>query len=112
MDRDPLSPPENYPIPDMGSHHSENATYSSFGGRSVEEKREFLMVTRNTLELFSSILNSEDEPKPVKVVQLLYLHLPNSSDRVLVLYFIPVKSFLLRETCTCILALILNMLLS
>ncbi|XP_027096543.1 TOM1-like protein 2 [Coffea eugenioides] len=66
MDQDPLSPPESYPMPDAGLHHSENATYNGYAGKSVEEKRESLAVTRNTLDLFSSILNSEDDQKPAK----------------------------------------------
>lgn len=66
MDQDPLSPPESYPMPDTGLHHSENATYNGYGGKSVEEKREFLAVTRNTLDLFSSILSSGDDQKPIK----------------------------------------------
>ncbi|KAL3531228.1 hypothetical protein ACH5RR_010550 [Cinchona calisaya] len=66
MNQDPLLPPENYPMPEMGLHGSETATFSSYGGQTIEEKREFLVVTRNTLDIFSSILNSEDEPKPVK----------------------------------------------
>ncbi|KAL3517704.1 hypothetical protein ACH5RR_020293 [Cinchona calisaya] len=66
MNQEPLSPPQSYPMPDTGLHNSENATRGSYLRQSVEEKREVLVVTRNTLDLFSSILNSEDEPKPVK----------------------------------------------
>lgn len=66
--QDPLSPPESYPIPDTGLHGADHGTlpYNS-GGVSIEEKNETLVTTRNSLELLSSILNAETEPKPVKV---------------------------------------------
>jgi hypothetical protein len=35
---------------------------------SVEEKKEYLVITRNSLELLSSILDAEMEPKPLKVL--------------------------------------------
>ncbi|KAH8509416.1 hypothetical protein H0E87_011253 [Populus deltoides] len=65
--QDPLSPPESYPIPDTGLHGADHGTlpYNS-GGVSIEEKNETLVTTRNSLELLSSILNAETEPKPVK----------------------------------------------
>ncbi|CAI9107630.1 OLC1v1007028C1 [Oldenlandia corymbosa var. corymbosa] len=66
VDQDPLSPPESYPVPEMGLHNVEHDMFRSHGGQSVEEKRELLLVTRNTLDLFSSILNAEDGANPVK----------------------------------------------
>ncbi|KAK9265635.1 hypothetical protein L1049_021482 [Liquidambar formosana] len=63
----PLSPPERYPIPDMGSHSADLSNFPyNYGSLSVEEKKEFLVITRNSLEVLSSILNSETEPKPIK----------------------------------------------
>lgn len=63
FDQQPLSPPERYPLPDaVGSAFPFN--YQSL---SVEEKKEFLVITRNSIDLLSSILNSETEPKPLKV---------------------------------------------
>ncbi|XP_061972382.1 TOM1-like protein 2 isoform X2 [Populus nigra] len=65
--QDPLSPPESYPIPDTGLHGADHGTLPyNFGGVSIEEKNETLVTTRNSLELLSSILNAETEPKPVK----------------------------------------------
>lgn len=67
MNEQLLSPPESYPIPDTGLRNHEHTTYI---GESIEEKKEFLVVTRNSLEILSSILNSEVEPKPIKVTLL------------------------------------------
>ncbi|KAI5680088.1 hypothetical protein M9H77_01315 [Catharanthus roseus] len=66
INEDLLSPPERYPMPEMGMNNAENTISISYGGQSVEEKREFLVVTRNSLDILSSILNSKDELKPMK----------------------------------------------
>ncbi|XP_070045501.1 TOM1-like protein 2 isoform X2 [Nicotiana tomentosiformis] len=63
MNEQLLSPPESYPIPNTGSRNHEHTAYI---GESIEEKKEFLVVTRNSLEILSSILTSEVEPKPIK----------------------------------------------
>lgn len=64
----PLSPPGSYPIPDTGMHDTIGSAFPfHYRSLSIEEKREYLVVTRNSLELLSSILNSETEPKPLKV---------------------------------------------
>ncbi|KAL3328578.1 hypothetical protein AABB24_035957 [Solanum stoloniferum] len=63
MNEQLLSPPESYPIPDTGMQNHEQTTYI---GESIEEKKKFLVVTRNSLEILSSILNSDVEPKPIK----------------------------------------------
>lgn len=64
-----LDPPERYPIPEAGQHDvGDSATiFSGHQHISDEEKKEHLVVARNSLELLSSILNSEAEPKPLKV---------------------------------------------
>lgn len=63
----PLSPPGSYPIPDTGMHDTIGSAFPfHYRSLSIEEKREYLVVTRNSLELLSSILNSETEPKPLK----------------------------------------------
>lgn len=67
LDQLPRSPPGNYPIPDTGLQNVSDATFISYGIHSVEEKKEFLEITRNSLDIFSSILNSEVESKPLKV---------------------------------------------
>lgn len=62
MNEQLLSPPESYPIPDTGLQNYD----TTYIGESIEEKKEFLVVTRNSLEILSSILNSDVEPKPIK----------------------------------------------
>lgn len=62
MNEQLLSLPESYPIPDTGLQNYD----TTYIGESIEEKKEFLVVTRNSLEILSSILNSEVEPKPIK----------------------------------------------
>lgn len=64
----PLSPPGSYPIPEMGLHNADrSATPFDLQIPSVEEEKNFLVITRNSLELLASILNTETEPKPLKV---------------------------------------------
>ncbi|KAL5561914.1 hypothetical protein UlMin_031661 [Ulmus minor] len=63
----PLSPPERYPVPDNGLRDADHgASPFSYQSPSVEEKKEFLTITRNTVELLTTILNTETEPKPLK----------------------------------------------
>lgn len=64
----PVDPPERYPIPEAELHHLDDAAAfsSNYQHISIEEKKEHLVVARNSLELLSSILNSEAEPKPLK----------------------------------------------
>uniref|UniRef100_F6HZK7 TOM1-like protein 2 n=2 Tax=Vitis vinifera TaxID=29760 RepID=F6HZK7_VITVI len=63
----PLSPPGSYPIPDAGLHRADSTAFSyNYGILSMKEKKEFLLITRNSLELLSSILDSQTEPKPIK----------------------------------------------
>ncbi|KAK7336872.1 hypothetical protein VNO77_17422 [Canavalia gladiata] len=64
----PLDPPERYPIAEAGLHAMDDSTAFSpnYQHLSIEEKKEHLVVARNSLELLSSILNSEAEPKPLK----------------------------------------------
>ncbi|CAL5193758.1 unnamed protein product [Lathyrus oleraceus] len=65
-----LNPPERYPIPVAGLHalalDDSEAFFTDHQPVSVEEKKEHLVVARNSLEVLSSILNSEAEPKPLK----------------------------------------------
>ncbi|XP_011080045.1 TOM1-like protein 2 [Sesamum indicum] len=66
LGQQPLSPPERYPIPNTGAENEVDATYISYGFQSIEENKEFLVTARNTLDILSSILNSDTEPKPLK----------------------------------------------
>lgn len=58
-------PPGEYPIPDANDQTSQY----NFGSLSLEDNKEFLVVTRNSLDLLSSILDSGTEPALVKVKQ-------------------------------------------
>nr|DAD19909.1 TPA_asm: hypothetical protein HUJ06_021372 [Nelumbo nucifera] len=70
IDQQVLVPPEAYPIPDMDPHSIDHSTIAYHrGSLSVEEKKEFLVVTRNSVELLSSMLNSKEEKKPSKKLQ-------------------------------------------
>ncbi|BAT85536.1 TOM1-like protein 2 [Vigna umbellata] len=63
----PVDPPERYPIPDAELDMDDPAAFSSnYQQISVEETKEHLVVARNSLELLSSILSSEADPKPLK----------------------------------------------
>lgn len=62
------SPPGQYPIPNANDQTSQY----NFGSLSLEDNKEFLVVTRNSLDLLSSILDSGAEPALVKVKQLCF----------------------------------------
>ncbi|XP_073316008.1 TOM1-like protein 2 [Primulina huaijiensis] len=66
LDPQPLTPPERYPVPTTALESEEDATFMHYGFQSIEDNKEFLVVTRNCLDILSSILNSETEPKPIK----------------------------------------------
>ncbi|GMH27694.1 hypothetical protein Nepgr_029537 [Nepenthes gracilis] len=59
----PISPPENYPIPEaeLGCA-SKNILLYNYGKLSVEETKELLEITRNTVEVLSSLINSAVKP--------------------------------------------------
>ncbi|KAL7151585.1 hypothetical protein ABFS83_04G041500 [Erythranthe nasuta] len=67
-----MSPPDRYPVPNTsttttGQNQEENvSTFVSYGFDSIEEKTEHLAVARNSLDILTSILNSDTEPKPLK----------------------------------------------
>ncbi|XP_050364526.1 TOM1-like protein 2 [Argentina anserina] len=62
---EPMPPPDRYPVPDAGFQDAGDREFR-YNYLSVEEKKEYLVVTRNSLELLSSILNTETDPKPLK----------------------------------------------
>lgn len=59
IDQQPLFPPPEYPIPDMDLQDMDDAITYNGGSLSVEEKKDFLVTTRNSIELLSSILSAE-----------------------------------------------------
>ncbi|KAL4378453.1 hypothetical protein GQ457_02G003920 [Hibiscus cannabinus] len=61
---EPLPPPENYPVNNTGLQGNDFAY--NYGSLSVEQKKELFEVTRNSLEVLSSILSTGTEPKPLK----------------------------------------------
>lgn len=66
-----LPPSERHPIPNSVAANEEVPSFISYGFQSNEEKKEHLLVARNSLEILSSILNSDTEPKPIKVIVIL-----------------------------------------
>lgn len=75
INQEPISPPESYPIPPgsdlLGVDHIN--FQHSYGNQAVEENKECLVMTRNIVDLLSSILNSITEPKSVEVSNLYFL---------------------------------------
>ncbi|KAK8717952.1 hypothetical protein V6N13_045202 [Hibiscus sabdariffa] len=61
---EPLPPPESYPVNNAGLQGNDFAY--NYGSLSVEQKKELFEVTRNSLEVLSSILSTGTEPKPLK----------------------------------------------
>ncbi|GAB2254423.1 hypothetical protein Droror1_Dr00022232 [Drosera rotundifolia] len=62
--QEPISPPESYPIP--ADTEVEVASGTNFGNLSVEQKKEFLEITHNSIEVLSSLLNSVEKPDLAK----------------------------------------------
>ncbi|KAL6564473.1 hypothetical protein OROMI_015923 [Orobanche minor] len=59
------SPPERDPlVPDTDVKNEQDGALTCYDFQSIEEKREFLAVARNSLDVVSSILSSDAEPKP------------------------------------------------
>ncbi|OMP11110.1 VHS domain-containing protein [Corchorus olitorius] len=64
---EPLPPSENYPVTNTGSHGGNHNMFSyNYGTLSDEERKELFKVTRNSLEVLSSMLNAETNHKPTK----------------------------------------------
>ncbi|XWS46979.1 hypothetical protein CRYUN_Cryun14cG0114600 [Craigia yunnanensis] len=62
-----LPPSEHYPVKSTGLLGTDRSTFAyDHGSLSVEQKKELFEVTRNSLEVLSSMLNTETEPKPTK----------------------------------------------
>ncbi|KAL8224961.1 hypothetical protein R6Q57_017518 [Mikania cordata] len=62
----PMHASDRYPILDMNLMGLErDAIPYTDGGQSVEQKKELLLVSRNSLDLLSSILDSGMEPIPI-----------------------------------------------
>ncbi|XVF32389.1 hypothetical protein REPUB_Repub17cG0078000 [Reevesia pubescens] len=59
-----LPPSENYPVNNTGLHGIDFAY--NYRSLSVEQKKELFEVTRNSLEVLSSMLSKETELKPTK----------------------------------------------
>ncbi|XP_047982802.1 TOM1-like protein 2 [Salvia hispanica] len=61
-----LAPSERQSIPNSSAANEEVPSFITYGFQSNEEKKEHLLVARNSLDILSSILNSDTEPKPIK----------------------------------------------
>lgn len=77
-ERGQLAIPQRYPYSNIDEHDfdSNEAFYES-EGLPVEEKKEILVVTRNSIDILASILNSVPQQKHIKVLLLLYFHFCN-----------------------------------
>ncbi|XP_074316644.1 TOM1-like protein 2 [Silene latifolia] len=65
IDQQPVSPPASYPMPGTEPDGGPEVPYH-YGSLSVEQKKEFLEITRNSLEVLSSLLSSTSDPKVVE----------------------------------------------
>ncbi|KNA17600.1 hypothetical protein SOVF_078720, partial [Spinacia oleracea] len=67
IDEHAVSPPESYPIPGSESNDASDAMLPyNYCSLSAEQKKEFLEITKNSLEVLSSLLSSEAEPKVIE----------------------------------------------
>lgn len=73
LDRERLNPPERYPIPTMDLVEDTDLVYHN-SGLSTEGKKEFLEITRNSVEILSSMLNEAELNLIKKVNRSLVLH--------------------------------------
>lgn len=65
--QEPISPSGNHPFPDTGLQAVDHTSFAyNYRSLSGDEKKEVLVITRNSLDVLSSILNTEAEPKPIK----------------------------------------------
>ncbi|XP_010475349.1 PREDICTED: target of Myb protein 1 [Camelina sativa] len=59
----PVPPPGSYPVPNQVQARGEDEGLDyNFGNLSIEDKKEQIEITRNSLELLSSMLNTEGKP--------------------------------------------------
>lgn len=62
-----VSPPESYPVPASEANVASDATLPyNYGSLSTEQKKEFLEITKNSVEVLSSLLSSEADPKAIE----------------------------------------------
>ncbi|CAF2116504.1 BnaC08g44680D [Brassica napus] len=60
----PVPPPGSYPVPNQEHGHGDDGggLDYNFGNLSIKDKKEQIEITRNSLELLSSMLNTEGKP--------------------------------------------------
>ena len=69
LDQQPLSPSEGYPLPSRDSNGTSGLSVPyNYGNLSTEQTKEFLEITRNSLEVLSSLLISTEEPSFTEVM--------------------------------------------
>eukprot|EP00262_Sarcandra_glabra_P011110 TRINITY_DN26826_c0_g1_i1.p1 TRINITY_DN26826_c0_g1~~TRINITY_DN26826_c0_g1_i1.p1 ORF type:complete len:376 (-),score=87.15 TRINITY_DN26826_c0_g1_i1:77-1204(-) len=67
VDQQPASLLERYPSFKMNQHAADQNAFASHGGiLPVEERKEILIVTRNSIDLLSTMLNSETQQNPTE----------------------------------------------
>jgi len=72
----PVPPPGSYPVPNQEQALGDDDGLDyNFGNLSIKDKKEQIEITRNSLELLSSMLNTEGKPNHTEVVATLSAHL-------------------------------------
>lgn len=69
----PVPPPGSYPVPNQQQARGDDGggLDYNFGNLSIKDKKEQIEITRNSLELLSSMLNSEGKPNNTEVISLM-----------------------------------------
>ena len=81
----PVPPPGSYPVPNQEHGHGDDGggLDYNFGNLSIKDKKEQIEITRNSLELLSSMLNTEGKPNHTEVISALFTHANIYKDRVM-----------------------------
>lgn len=71
----PVPPPGSYPVPNREQARGVNDGLDyNFGNLSINDKKEQIEITRNSLELLSSMLNTEGKQNHTEVISALFTH--------------------------------------
>ena len=69
----PVPPPGSYPVPNqVQARGDDGGSFDyNFGNLSIKDKKEQIEITRNSLELLSSMLNTDGKPNHTEVISLM-----------------------------------------
>lgn len=69
----PVPPPGSYPVPNQEhSRGDDDGLDYNFGNLSIKDKKEQIEITRNSLELLASMLNTEGKPNHTEVISAFF----------------------------------------